>query len=162
MSFSAAPRIRRALRDDLEQIVAIYCDDDLHSQPESPGLPLDRAYLDAFEAIERDPNNGVYVAERDGLVVGTFHLTFIRQVSNRGRLIAQVESVVVAKSARSRGVGTAMMNWAIDEARRRGCLRLQLTTNVARVDAHRFYERLGFAPTHRGMKLYLADHPAKP
>jgi GNAT superfamily N-acetyltransferase len=147
--------VRPAIRGDLERIVEILCDDDLHASPESPGSPVDPAYVEAFEAIERDPNNGVYVAERDGLVVGTFHLTFIRQVSNRGRLIAQVESVSVAKSARSRGVGTAMMQWALDEARRRGCLRVQLTTNVARVDAHRFYERLGFTTTHRGMKLYL-------
>jgi GNAT superfamily N-acetyltransferase len=153
----AAPTVRRALRRDLETIVEILCDDDLGSQSEAPGLPLDHAYVDAFEAIERDPNNGVYVAELDGAVVGTFHLTFIRQISNRGRLIAQVESVTVARSARSRGVGTAMMRWAIAEAERSGCLRVQLTTNVVRVDAHRFYERLGFETTHKGLKLYLTS-----
>jgi GNAT superfamily N-acetyltransferase len=147
--------IRRARREDLPAIVDIYCDDELHTIAERPGLPLASAYLEAFEEIDRDPNNGVYVAEDDGAVVGTFHLTFIRQISNAGRLIAQVESVNVAKRARSRGVGTAMMNWAVAEARRRGCLRVQLTTNVARIDAHRFYERLGFTATHKGMKLYL-------
>jgi GNAT superfamily N-acetyltransferase len=132
-------------------------EDDLAASPEVPGPGLDPAYVEAFEAIERDPNNGVYVAELDGQVVGTFHLLFIRQVSNRGRLIAQVESVVVAKNARSRGVGEAMMNWVIAEAKRRRCLRVQLTTNVARTDAHRFYERLGFRTTHKGMKLYLTS-----
>jgi GNAT superfamily N-acetyltransferase len=132
-------------------------EDDLAASPEDAGPVLDPAYVEAFEAIERDPNNGVYVAELDGQVVGTFHLLFIRQVSNRGRVIAQVESVVVAKNARSRGVGEAMMTWAIDEAKRRGCLRVQLTTNVARTDAHRFYERLGFRTTHKGMKLYLTS-----
>ena len=149
--------VRSAVRGDLQRIVEILSDDDLHVYPESLGPPLDPAYVEAFEAIDHDPNNGVYVAEMEGSVVGTFHLTFIRQVSNRGRLIAQVESVAVAKSARSRGAGTAMMKWAIDEAERRGCLRVQLTTNVARVDAHRFYERLGFETTHKGMKLYLVE-----
>jgi GNAT superfamily N-acetyltransferase len=149
--------VRSAFRDDLTRIVQILSEDELGVSQEAPGSPLDPAYLEAFEAIERDPNNGVYVAEIDGEIVGTFHLLFIRQVSNRGRLIAQVESVVVARSARSRGVGAAMMSWAIAEASRRGCLRVQLTTNVARVDAHRFYERLGFQTTHKGMKLYLIE-----
>ena len=99
----------------------------------------------------------MYVADLDGVVVGTFHLTFIRQISNRGRLIAQVESVKVDRAVQSRGVGTAMMRWAIEEATRRGCLRVQLTTNVIRLDAHRFYERLGFQATHKGMKLYLVE-----
>jgi GNAT superfamily N-acetyltransferase len=149
--------VRSAVREDLPRIVEILSDDDLAASPERPGLPLDPAYVEAFEAIERDPNNGVYVAELGGQIVGTFHMLFIRQVSNRGRLIAQVESVVVAKSARSRGVGTAMMGWVIAEARRRDCLRVQLTTNVARIDAHRFYDRLGFQTTHKGMKLYVGS-----
>ena len=102
-----ATTIRRAVRRDLERIVEIFCEDELHSQPESPGVPLDPVYVDAFEAVDRDPGNGVYVAELDSAVVGTFHLMFIRQISNRGRLIAQVESLSVARSARSRGVGTS-------------------------------------------------------
>jgi len=146
--------IRAASRADLDKIVEILADDDLSTSHERPGDP---AYIDAFEAIERDPNNGVYVAELDGVVVGTFHLAFIRQISNRGRLIAQVESVKVDRAVQSQGVGTAMMKWAIEEARRRGCLRVQLTTNLIRTDAHRFYERLGFQATHRGMKLYLVE-----
>jgi GNAT superfamily N-acetyltransferase len=45
------------------------------------------------------------------------------------------------------------MRWAIDEARRRGCFRVQLTSNEVRKRAHRFYERLGFVASHEGMKL---------
>jgi GNAT superfamily N-acetyltransferase len=48
-----------------------------------------------------------------------------------------------------------MMRWALDEARRRGCSRVQLTSNLARKDAHRFYQRLGFRGSHLGMKLDL-------
>jgi len=110
---------------------------------------------EAFAAIEGDPNNQVYVAERQGRVVGTFQLTFIRQLSYGGCLVAQVESVHVHSSQRSHGIGRVMMEYAIAEARRRGALRIQLTSNVRRTRAHEFYERLGFRASHKGMKLYL-------
>lgn len=48
-----------------------------------------------------------------------------------------------------------MLRWAIEESRRRGCALMQLTTDKSRSEAHRFYERLGFAATHEGMKLTL-------
>jgi GNAT superfamily N-acetyltransferase len=105
--------------------------------------------------MEGDPNNCVYVAELQGSVVGTFQLTFIRQLSHRGCLVAQVESVHVHSQRRSGGIGTAMLSWAIAEARRRGCIRIQLTSNLNRERAHQFYERLGFRATHKGMKLFL-------
>jgi GNAT superfamily N-acetyltransferase len=109
----------------------------------------------AFDEIERDPNNTVYVAEAAGVVVGTFQLTFIRQLSYSGCLVAQLESVHVRESERSRGVGRAMIEWAIQHARERGALRVQLTSNLRRTRAHEFYERLGIRATHKGMKLYL-------
>jgi GNAT superfamily N-acetyltransferase len=95
------------------------------------------------------------VAELHGDVVGTFQLTFIRQLSHRGCLVAQVESVHVHSKLRSGGIGAAMLGWAIAEARRRGCIRVQLTSNLKRLRAHQFYERMGFRATHKGMKLFL-------
>jgi len=79
----------------------------------------------------------------------------LRQLSHRGGHVAQVESVHVASDLRRRGIGEAMMRHAIEEARRRGCHRLQLTSNKRRVDAHRFYTRLGFVQSHEGFKLPL-------
>ena len=116
---------------------------------------LGEGQSEAFAAIDGDPNNQVYVAEREGKVVGTFQLTFIRQLSYGGCLVAQVESVHVHSSQRSHGIGRVMMDYAIAEARRRGALRIQLTSNVRRTRAHEFYERLGFRASHKGMKLYL-------
>jgi len=150
--------IRRAGREDLEAIVALYADDEASARPGDVGSVADEGYARALEALATDPDNGVYVAELDGDVIGTFQLTFIRQLSYRGCLVAQVESVHVHSRARAQGVGTAMLEWAIGEARRRGCLRIQLTSNVRRERAHRFYERLGFSATHRGMKLYLSSN----
>lgn len=126
-----------------------------YTPPPSEHGRLGPGQVDALAAIDGDPNNQVYVAEREGKVVGTFQLTFIRQLSYGGCLVAQVESVHVHSSQRSHGIGRLMMEFAIVEARRRGALRIQLTSNVRRTRAHEFYERLGFRASHKGMKLYL-------
>jgi GNAT superfamily N-acetyltransferase len=105
--------------------------------------------------MQASRTNVTYVAELDGRVVGTFMLTCIRHLLRQGSLIAQIEAVRVDAPMRGRGLGAEMMRWAIEEARRRGCSRVQLTTNNVRKDAHRFYERLGFRATHLGMKLPL-------
>jgi GNAT superfamily N-acetyltransferase len=118
-------------------------------------VTLTDAQRAAFEEIAADPNNQVYVATRGEQVVGTFQLTFIRQLSYGGCLVAQVESVFVDPSVRSRGVGATMMQFSRAEAERRGAFRLQLTSNLKRERAHRFYERLGYQATHKGMKLQL-------
>ena len=122
----------------------------------SDELPPDApCYAEALREMQASDRNRTYVAELDGRVAGTFQLTFIRNLLRRGTLVAQVESVRVEAALRNRGIGAAMLRWVIDEARRRGCSRLQLTTNQARKDAHRFYERLGFKASHLGMKLTL-------
>jgi GNAT superfamily N-acetyltransferase len=134
--------------------VRLFSDDELR-QRNPAHVTLTDAQRAAFEEIAADPNNHVYVATLDEHVVGTFQLTFIRQLSYGGCLVAQVESVHVDSSVRSRGVGAVMMHFARAEAERRGAFRLQLTSNVKRERAHRFYERLGYQATHKGMKLHL-------
>jgi len=95
------------------------------------------------------------VAERAGEVIGTLHLIFLPSVSFQGALRAQVESVRVDKRFQSRGIGSQMMKWTMELAAQRGARVVQLTTHKTRVDAHRFYERLGFRGSHLGMKLSL-------
>ena len=147
--------VRSARGDDLSAVLRLYADGTLNAAQQQAYLSHSEAYAEALAAIDADPNNHVYVAERDGEVVGTFQLTFIRQLSYGGGLVAQVESVFVDPEQRSSGVGAAMMQFARAEAERRGAFRIQLTSNVQRERAHRFYERLGYQATHKGMKLYL-------
>jgi GNAT superfamily N-acetyltransferase len=166
----ASAAIRSATEGDLPGILRLYAEDDtlwrgeregavaLEATGGAPTTPTD-AHVAALRAIQADRNNELYVAEREGAVVGTFQLTFIRQLSYGGCLVAQVESVFVRSSERSSGVGRQMMEHARREAERRGALRIQLTSNVARERAHRFYERLGYRATHKGMKLYLERSP---
>lgn len=144
--------IRLARTEDLPAIAELYAKDELAAQKGD----FSKADLrPALADIEADPNNHVFVAEVDGQVVGTFQLTFIRQLSNGGAWVAQVESVLVDARNRSRGIGARMMQFAIQRAKERGACRVQLTSNVTRRRAHAFYERLGFQATHRGMKLFL-------
>lgn len=152
----ATPTLRRAAPADLPVVVHLFSlPDEGNQKSDHPGPPLPACYGEALAAIADDPSNALMVAEVDGHVIGAFQLTIIQYVAYRGGRVAQIENVIVEPGARGRGVGEAMMRWAIDEARRRGCLRVQLTTNKARKRAHRFYERLGFVASHEGMKLAL-------
>src|SRR5690606_7776281 len=107
--------------------------------------------------IEKDPNNAVIVAEVDGTVAGTFQLTYIPGLTYTGGERAQIEGVRVASDYRGPGVGQAMINWAIEQARARGCRAVPLTTDRQRPDAIRFYQKIGFRPSHMGMKYHLRD-----
>ncbi|MFS8101000.1 GNAT family N-acetyltransferase [Lentzea alba] len=127
-------------------------DDPLGATRERPGDP---AYLKAFEVIDADPHQYLAVAESDGEVVGTLQLTFTSGLSRLGMTRATVEAVRVRSDQRGNRLGEQLIRWAVDEARARGCGLVQLTTDASRVDAHRFYERLGFTASHVGMKLSL-------
>lgn len=145
--------IRDAGAADIPEVVAMLADDILGRGREA--AIVDPAYLAAFAAIEADPNNRLLVAVQAGELVGCFQLTFIPGLGRGGAWRAQIESVRVTAARRGHGTGAAMMRWAIEQARERGCTLVQLTTDKRRGDAHRFYGRLGFEASHEGMKLAL-------
>lgn len=145
--------IRRATIDDVPAIVGLLMDDAIGATRESADDLT--PYKDAFAVIDADHHEFLAVADRDGEIVGTFQLSLLPGLSRRGAFRAQVEAVRVAASARGEGLGETMMRWAIEKARKRGCVMVQLTSDKAREDAHRFYERLGFTATHEGFKLAL-------
>ncbi|MGO8957642.1 MAG: GNAT family N-acetyltransferase [Streptosporangiaceae bacterium] len=148
--------LRRASADDVAAIVGLLAADQLGANRDGVHSEADvAAYTAAFRAIDADPAHLLLVAESAGEIVGTMQLSFLPGLARRGALRAQIEAVRVAASLRGSGLGGAMMRWAIDEARRRGCALVQLTSDKSRTDAHRFYERLGFVASHEGMKLAL-------
>lgn len=148
--------LRAARPEDIPAIVALIAADQLGATRDGVRYEADlAAYLGAFEAIDADPAHILVVAESGGELVGTMQLSFLPGLARRGSLRAQIEAVRVADSTRGSGLGGAMMAWAIDEARRRGCALVQLTSDKSRTDAHRFYQRLGFVASHEGMKLAL-------
>ncbi|WP_030665467.1 GNAT family N-acetyltransferase [Streptomyces rimosus] len=145
--------IRRASEDDLPAIVAMLADDPLGAARESPD---DLApYIAAYEQLAADPNQHLVVAVRADRPVGTLQLTVIPGLSRRGSSRSIIEAVRVHSDERGNGLGTRLIEWAVDESRTLGCRLVQLTSDATRIDAHRFYERLGFEASHLGFKLQL-------
>lgn len=146
-------RFRPANAEDVPAVVALLTDDVLGAGRERQA---DAAYLAAFHRMRDEGHNHLIVGEDGCRIVATYQITFISGLSLRAARRAQVESVRVASDLRGRGIGAALMADAEDRARAAGCGLMQLTTNRSRADAHRFYERLGFTPSHIGYKRELS------
>lgn len=149
---------RQATLPDLPAIVRMLADDSLGMQRETFELPLPVSYVDAFSAIERDPNNELVVAEEStGKIAAVLQMTFTPYLTYRGSWRATLEGVRVDRTSRAGGVGRDLLRWAIERARARGCRLVQLTSDKQRPDAIRFYLNLGFVASHEGMKLKLTE-----
>lgn len=148
--------VRVARREDVPAIVRLLADDALGASREQPGEPLAQPYWDAFDAMAKQTGNEVLVADQDGDVVGCLQLTIIPGLSRFGMTRGQIEGVRVSSRHRGKRIGETLMLAAIERSREHGCKLIQLTTDRSRVDARRFYERLGFQCTHLGMKLTLS------
>jgi len=148
-------QIREATENDLTAIVALFADDPLggHGDTTDPqALPDYRA---AFARIAASPNETLYVAELDAEVVGTFQTMVTTTLTARGSSNMIIEAVQTRADMRGRGIGAAMIEFAVEKARADGMRLVQLTSNAARKDAHRFYQRLGFKASHIGFKIRL-------
>lgn len=148
--------LRRAAAGDVPAIVGLLGADQLGATRDGVSSSEDlQPYLTAFDAIDADPAHLLLVAADGEQVLATMQLSFLPGLARRGALRAQIEAVRIRDDHRGRGLGAALFQWAIEEARRRQCALVQLTTDKSRVDAHRFYERLGFVASHEGLKLTL-------
>jgi len=148
--------LREAVVDDVAAIVKLLAADQLGATRDgADGHEGLQPYLRAFSALDADPAHLLIVAVNGVDVVATMQLSFLPGLARRGALRAQIEAVRVREDYRRHGLGASLFSWAIGEARRRGFALVQLTTDKSRVDAHRFYERLGFVASHEGLKLQL-------
>jgi ribosomal protein S18 acetylase RimI-like enzyme len=146
--------IRPAKRDDIRSIVAMLADDRLGSARERLEDPLPDSYFAAFDKLDRDPNIQLVVAQDgEGAVVGCLQLCTLAGLSSQGASRGLIEDVRVASHCRSRGIGEQMVQWAVADARAQGCKLVELLTHQTRLDAQRFYERLGFQRSHVGMTI---------
>ena len=129
-------------------------DDPLGSARECLEEPLPPSYVRAFEVLEHASHIQLVVAEDgEGAVIGCLQLCILPGLSSQGASRGLIEDVRVATHCRSRGIGEQMVQWAIAEARAKDCKLIELLTHRSRVDAQRFYARLGFQPSHVGMTL---------
>jgi GNAT superfamily N-acetyltransferase len=152
--------LRRAGRDDVAGIMALLADDAVSaSRGDIAAADDEAAYRDALERIIADECNDLFVAVDSGSrLIGTFQLTRIPGMARRGATRLLVEAVRVSGTNRSIGVGSALMRWVTDVAAPAlGADLVQLTSDAARIDAHRFYLRLGFADSHVGFKYHVPE-----
>ncbi|MGY2047025.1 N-acetyltransferase family protein [Methylobacterium sp. JK268] len=147
--------IRTAAPEDLEAIVRLHEADALGGHGDAWTPETIAGYAAAFAAIAADPATDLYVAVRDGAVIGTFQLSIRQGITSRGARSAVLESVQVRSDQRSLGIGARMVEEAERLARRAGAASLALTSSKRRTDAHRFYERLGYARSHEGFRKAL-------
>jgi GNAT superfamily N-acetyltransferase len=146
---------RDARPADLPFIIGLIVEDSVIDTGDDAADALHADYRDALAAIDADPNQEMIVVEEDGAPVGCFQLSYLPGLMRRGMWRGLIEVVHVSAAQRNRGIGSAMMQRAIERCRERGCAMVQLTSNKKRTDAHRFYERLGFLGSHEGFKFYL-------
>jgi GNAT superfamily N-acetyltransferase len=144
--------VRRARAEDLPALVALLADDALGRTRETSDLA---PYHRAFDVIDGDPQHLLAVAVADGEVTATLQLSVVPGLARAGALRGQIEAVRVRADQRGLGTGTALVRWAVEQARHRGCALVQLTTDKTRAEALRFYGRLDFVASHEGLKLSL-------
>lgn len=147
--------LRDAVAEDLPAILAMLAEDTIPPNRETD--PSDSRYRAAFEAIDADPNQRLIAAELGGRIVGTMQLSFLPGLSFRGSWRGLIEAVRIAADLRGQRLGERMILWAAEQCRARDCKLIQLSSSASRIDAHRFYARLGFVQSHVGMKLHLRD-----
>ena len=146
---------RLATKEDVPDIVRMLADDVLGADRENADDAHADKYLNAFDRIVAAPNQELTVVEMNGELVGTFQLTFIHYLIHEGGLRVLVEAVRTNSKYRGQGIGKRMFAYIVNRAKERGAYMVQLTSDKKRVDAIRFYEAIGFKPSHEGMKLRL-------
>ncbi|WP_057913080.1 GNAT family N-acetyltransferase [Peribacillus muralis] len=146
---------RNAAATDLGEIVQMLAEDVLGRERERYENPLPESYIQAFESIDSDRNNELIVACLDGQIVGVQQITFTPYLTHQGGWRATIEGVRTAASQRGKGIGSKLIQYAIERAKERGCHLIQLTTDKTREESLRFYEHLGFKATHEGLKMKL-------
>lgn len=149
------PAIREARARDLEAVIRLHESDTIGGHGDVWNADTRPGYEAAFAQITASPFSTLFVAEHAGEIVGTFQITLIPTITGGGRPRAKVESVQVDAARRGMGIGAAMMAHAEGWARERGATFVELGSNKARKDAHRFYERLGYTASHEGFKKRL-------
>lgn len=149
-------KFRKAVKEDIKQIVHMIADDELGALREDFKDPLPATYYKAFHNIDNDPNQElIVIQDTDSSIIGTLQLSFIQYLTYQGGIRAQIEAVRIRKDKRGKGLGETLFKWAIQRAKDRDAHLIQLTTDKKRPEALKFYEMLGFKASHEGLKLHF-------
>ena len=131
---------RKANREDLPAIIELYVQAGLEQEEKVNLSDSERVW----ERMQQYPAYAVYLAVQAGEVVGTFALLIMDNLAHHGTPAGIVEDVAVSPAHQGQGIGTAMMQFAMEECSKAECYKLSLSSNLKREAAHQFYEGLGF------------------
>lgn len=132
--------LRAATEADLPEVLRLYAQPGMN---DGRVLELEPARA-IFRRMASYPSYRLYVALAGGRIVGTFELLVMDNLGGQGTPSAVVEDVCVDQAVRGRGIGRAMMAFAMKAAAEQGCYKLTLSSNLRREEAHAFYRSLGF------------------
>lgn len=149
------PSFRKAQESDLPAIIALLSDDSLGQIREKKAKDAFSSYLSAFHEIDKDPNQYLMIVESNDQILGTCHLTLLPSLTYCGSKRMQIEAVRIHKDFRNLKIGEAMISEAIKYAKSKHVCIIQLTCNHQREKAIKFYQKMGFEPTHVGFKMHI-------
>lgn len=140
---TSSPRIRRAEPAELAPVGALTVRAYTHEGGMHPEDRYARVLADAADRAERAE---LYVAELDGRIVGTVtvaeHGTPYAEISQPGEL--EFRMLAVDPEVGGRRIGTALVEFVAEEARRRGHQRVVISVVRGNAAAEHLYQRLGF------------------
>ena len=143
-------KIRKAILEDLDEIIYLLADDNLGKTREGSSESYKKVFIELLSSEYFD----VFVMERNKEIIGCYQIMYLPHISFKGTKRGQIESVRIKADLRGNGLGTQLMKHAIEIAKTKGCGIFQLTSNKERKEANKFYRELGLNPTHDGYKLY--------
>lgn len=147
--------IRRAKEEDLGDLIRLFEEDEQGGHGDTSDEQAFDDYIKAFHIIDQSLNEQIYVAEQDGQVVASFQMAFLRTLRGRGGLTGVIEAVHTRSDKRGQGIGTKLLEFAVSEAKRRGCRLVQITHRSDRDDVRSFYEKAGFASDYTGFRMHF-------
>ncbi len=148
--------IRDAVKTDMADVLKLYRElEDVYEGQGKTGATTSPDVV--WTQISADARQHLLMAEAAGKIVGTLTLIVIPNLGHHGQPWGAIENVVVGKDHRGLGVGKTLMGAASNMARKLGCYKLILSSNLARTKAHIFYRRLGWKKTHIGFSLDNLD-----
>jgi predicted N-acetyltransferase YhbS len=149
-------KIRTARETDIPRILELYRQLTITTAPAETGLePTAYDYKRVFNQIGAFPNLELVVAEENSEVVGSLVLLIVPNLSHKGLPWAEVENVIVGETRRRTGVGRSLMEYAIKRAKEAKCYRISLSSDNRRLEAHKFYESMGFKGSSIGFRMSL-------
>ncbi|MCJ8508355.1 GNAT family N-acetyltransferase [Rhizobium lemnae] len=147
--------IRRARESDLSELIRLFEEDEHGGHGDTSDEHAYDDYVKAFHIIDQSLNEQLYVAEQGGEVVASFQLAFLRTLRGRGGLTGVIEAVHTRSDKRGQGIGSKLLEFAVSEAKRRGCRLVQITHRSDRDGTRAFYERAGFSPDYTGFRMHF-------